>query len=113
MIFGLKSVIDMSVYYLLYITAALALLFWVIRFLLYKSQPLPVHLYNKGLQAENDGKFYEATAIYENALQELKKFRFHKMLKKALVEKIKLLKQINKHGIDQKFVRSNNSWLEV
>ena len=68
-----------------------------------------MQLYRSGLTAENNGHFDEAAVIYENALFKLKKVRFHQMLKKRLVEKIALLKQIKTYKKEQNFIRENNS----
>ena len=102
----------MSAYYFLYLLILLVILFLLARFFVLKSKPLPMQLFLKGLQTENNGNFEEATAIYENALSEVKKVRFHHLLKKKLIEKIKLLKQIKKYNKEQNFIREDATRLK-
>ena len=72
----------MPVYYFLYLIILIVILLFLLRFSVLKSRPRLMQLYRNGLKAENNGHFDEATAIYENALFELKKIRFHHLLKK-------------------------------
>lgn len=102
----------MPTYYFLYLFVLLVVLFLLARFFVLKSKPLPMQLFQKGLQTENNGHFDEATSIYENALYEVKKNRFHHLLKMTLIEKIKLLKQIKKYNKEQNFIRKEASWLK-
>ena len=103
----------MPAYYFLYLFVLLVILFLLARFFFLKSKPLPMQLFLKGLQTENNGNFEEASVIYENALCEVKKVRFHHLLQKTLVEKLKLLEQIKKYNLEQDFVRENDSWLKL
>ena len=45
-------------------------------FLFLRRNPLSTQLFSQGLQTENNGHFEEATALYENALVEVKKSGF-------------------------------------
>ena len=72
---------------------------------------MPIQLFIKGLRTENSGNFDEATISYENALNEVKKIRFHHSLKNKIIEKLKVLRTIKTYKKDQNFVRENNSWL--
>lgn len=102
----------MPAYYFLYLFISLFILFLLARFFVPKSKPLPMQIFLKGRQTENNGNFDEATAIYENALCEVKKTRFHRPLKKTLTEKIKLLKQIEKYNKEQNFIREDATRLK-
>lgn len=102
----------MPVYYLLYLFVLLVILLLLARFFIQKSNQLPIRLFRKGLQVENNGNFEEATIIYENALSEVKKTRFHHILQKKIIEKLKLLNSIKKYNKDQSFIRENDSWVK-
>ena len=102
----------MPAYYFLYLFVFLVILFLLVRFFFLKRKPLPMQLFLKGLQTENNGNFEAASAIYENALCEVKKVRFHRLLQRTLVQKLKLLEQIRKYNQEQDFVRENDSWLK-
>jgi hypothetical protein len=65
----------------------------------------------KGMRAENSGLYEEAAVSYQNALNEIKKTRFHTSLEIKIREKLKLLHTIMTYKKDQDFIRKNNSWI--
>ncbi|MGE5521485.1 MAG: hypothetical protein ACM3VS_16285 [Candidatus Dadabacteria bacterium] len=65
----------------------------------------------KGIKAENDGNFEEATHIYNRALAQVNKNRFHRKLESQIIEKLKVLQNVAIYKRDQAFIRVNNSWL--
>ena len=48
--------------------------------------------YTEGIRNENDGHFAAALENYNNALAEIKKYKFHEKMKQQLIQKIKVLK---------------------
>lgn len=101
----------MPFYFFLYLLVLIVFLFLLVRSFILKRHPLPFQLFAKGLQTENNGNFDEATIIYENALCEVKKIRFHHVLQEKIIEKLKLLSSIKKYNKEQNFIRENDSWL--
>src|ERR1044072_1985048 len=99
----------MPTYYFFYLALLLILLFLGTRFFILKRHPLPFRLFAKGLQTENNGDFDEAIVIYENALFEVKKIRFHPILQMKIIEKLKLLNTVKKYKNDQHYIRKNDS----
>jgi hypothetical protein len=103
----------MPFYFFLYLSILLVILFLLARYFVLKRSPLSTQLFIQGLKAENNGRLEEASVLYENALVEVKKIRFHCIFRKKIVEKLKLLMMIKKNDNDQHFVRENNSWLHL
>jgi hypothetical protein len=103
----------MPFYFFLYLSILLGSLLLLCRFFILKRNPLSTQLFILALKAENNGHLEEATLLYENALVEVKKIRFHLFLKKRIIEKLKLLLTIKKYNKDQHFIRENNSWLPL
>ena len=101
----------MPLYYFVYLIILLAGFFLLVRYIIQRKTSLPIQLFIKGLRTENSGNFEEATISYENALNEVKKIRFHHSLKNKIIEKLKVLRTIKTYKKDQNFVRENNSWL--
>ena len=101
----------MPAYYILYLVIFLGILFLFVRYLFWRKTSLSAQLYMKGMRAENSGLYDEATVSYENALNEIKKTRFHSRLEIKIREKLKLLHTITTYERDQGFVRKNNSWI--
>jgi len=101
----------MPLYYFVYLIILLAGFFLLFRYIIQRKTSLPIQLFIKGLRTENSGNFEEATISYENALNEVKKIRFHHSLKNKIIEKLKVLRTIKTYKKDQNFVRENNSWL--
>ena len=101
----------MPLYYFVYLIILLAAFFWLVRYIIQRKTSLPIQLFIKGLRTENSGNFEEATISYENALNEVKKIRFHHSLKNKIIEKLKVLRTVKRYEKDQNFIRENNSWL--
>ena len=101
----------MPLYYFVYLIILLAAFFLLVRYIIQRKTSLPIQLFIKGLRTENSGNFDEATISYENALNEVKKIRFHHSLKNKIIEKLKVLRTVKRYEKDQNFIRENNSWL--
>ena len=101
----------MPLYYFLYLIILLVAFFLLVRYIIQRRTSLPIQLFIKGLRTENSGNFDEAAISYENALNEVKKIRFHHSLKNKIIEKLKVLRTIKTYKKDQNFIRENNSWL--
>ena len=70
-----------------------------------KKNDLPVELFVEGLRYENDGHFDEAIMNYENALNEVKKNRFHRDLENKIIQKLKVLHTISEYRKSIQFIR--------
>ena len=82
--------------YLPFIMIAL-LITSVISSIFLRKKNLPVELFTEDLKYENDGHFDEAIINYENALSEIKKNRFHRVLKSKIIQKLKVLYTISEY----------------
>jgi hypothetical protein len=69
-------------------------------------------LFKEATKSENQENYQEAVNIYENALSEIRKTRFHRNLEIKIREKLKLMQTIKIYKNDQAFVRKDNSWLK-
>jgi hypothetical protein len=69
----------------------------IISSLFLKKKNLPVELFSEALKYENDGHFDEAIINYENALNEVKKNRFHRDLENRIIQKLKVLYTVNEY----------------
>jgi hypothetical protein len=101
----------MSLYYLICVISFLTCLFLVVRHFILRRLSLPWQLFIKGLQTENSGNLEEATMVYESALVEVKKIKFHRFLQKKITEKLAILHTVITYQKDQHFIRENGSWL--
>ena len=90
--------------YLPFIMIAL-LITSIISSLFLKKKDLPVELFVEGLRYENDGHFDEAILNYENALNEVKKNRFHRDLENRIIQKLKVLHTISEYRKNIQFIR--------
>lgn len=84
----------------------------IISSLFLKKKGLPVELFVEGLRYENDGHFDEAIMNYENALNEVKKNRFHRDLENKIIQKLKVLYTVSEYKKNILFTRKiagNNS----
>ena len=90
--------------YLPFIMIAL-LITSIMSFLFLKKKNLPVELFTEGLKNENDGNFDEAIINYENALNEVKKNRFHRDLENRIIQKLKVLHTISEYRKNIQFIR--------
>lgn len=85
----------MQSYYYFFSLMVLSIVFLLIRFFVLRRRNIPVELFVEALRNENSGQFEAAVVTYENALQEVKKIRFHDTnLKKRIIDKLKLLHTI-------------------
>jgi len=101
----------MPVSYFFYLAILLVTLFLLTRYFFLKRNSLSTKLFIKALKAENNGHFEEATVLYEDALTEVKKVRFHLILKKKITEKLKVLLTVKQYTNCQGFIRKDDSWL--
>ena len=90
--------------YLPFIMIAL-LIASIISSLFLKKKNLPVELFSEGLKNENDGHFDEAIINYENALNEVKKNRFHRDLENKIIQKLKVLYTVSEYKKNIQFTR--------
>ena len=81
----------MSLYYYFFLILALSLITLFIRSLVLQKKTIPSKLFDEALRNENSGHFEEAVVTYENALNEVKKRRFHNGMENKIVEKLKVL----------------------
>lgn len=81
----------MPVYYYFLMIVGLSILFVIIRSWALQRKNIPIELYIKALQNENNGNFEQALISYESALNEVNKIRFHRNFRHKITEKIKLL----------------------
>ena len=77
----------------------------IISSLFLKKKDLPVELFVEGLRYENDGHFDEAIINYENALNEVKRNRFHGGLENKIIQKLKVLHTITEYRKNIQFTR--------
>jgi K+ transporter len=70
-----------------------------------KKKNLPVELFFEGLKYKNDGHFEEAIVNYKNALDVVKKNRFHNSLENKIIQKIKILHTIIEYKKSFQFIR--------
>ena len=90
--------------YLPFIMIAL-LITSVISSIFIRKKNLPVELFTEGLKYENDGLFDEAIVNYENALNEVRKNRFHSDLENKIIQKLKVLYTIIEYKKNIQFTR--------
>jgi hypothetical protein len=83
----------------------LSLIILSIRFLVLRRENISVELYVEALRNENSGYFEVAVSTYEAALNEVKKIRFHSILKNRIIEKLKLLHTIIEYKNNLRFMR--------
>ena len=81
----------MSAYYYFFSLIVLSIIILLVRSIVLRRKNAPERLFVEALRNENDGHFEEAIITYENALNEVKKIRFHGGLKNKIQEKLKIL----------------------
>jgi hypothetical protein len=101
----------MPLYYFVYSAVLLGAFLLLVRYLLLKRTSLSTQLFMKGMRAENNGLYEEATVNYENALSKMKKNRFGNGLEMEIRDKLKVLHTLIIYKRDQEFVRKDNSWI--
>ena len=100
----------MSFYNFLPFLMLLLLIIFLIRSIVLQKKNIPVGLYVEALRSENSGHFEAAVINYENALNEVKKIRFHSSLKNKIIEKIKVMHTIIEYKNNLQFTRLNNPY---
>ena len=84
----------MLFYYFILLSMLLTLIIFLTRSFILRGKNIPVQLFNQAIKNENNGSFEAALITYENALNEVKKIRFHNNLKNKIIDKIKVLHTI-------------------
>jgi hypothetical protein len=74
-----------------------------------RRKNLAMELFAEALGNENDGNYTLALELYENALKEVKKIKFHKSLKEKIEHKIKVLHTVMAYNQNLAFVRHSQS----
>lgn len=90
-------------YSILLITLLLAII--IVRCFPLRKKNIASRLFAEALRKENIGNFEAAAIAYENALNEVRKIRFHNSLKNKTIEKLKLMHTIIQYEKDIHFVR--------
>jgi hypothetical protein len=101
----------MPTYYFIYFSILLGISFLLVRYIILRKRSMAMLLFIKATKAENQENYQEAVNIYENALSEVKKTRFHRNLEIKIRAKLKLMQTIKIYKNDQAFVRKDNSWI--
>ncbi|HET9746063.1 MAG TPA: hypothetical protein VFP97_10135 [Chitinophagaceae bacterium] len=77
----------------------------VITSILVNKKTTPLRLFIEAQKNENDGRFEDAVTIYESALDEVGKFRFHGTLKNKIIDKLKVLHTNIEYKNNLQFIR--------
>jgi hypothetical protein len=99
------NILIMPFYYYIFLLMLLSVMVTMIRAGYLRRKNVPVELFIEALRNENKGQFEKAVVVYENALAEFKKIRFHGDLKNKIVEKIKLLHTVIEYQKNAVFIR--------
>ena len=89
----------------LYPAIVLSVVILFTRYLLQKKKNIPVRLFAEALRKENSGHFEKAVITYQNALDEVKKVRFHHRLETKIVAKLKVLNTVIAYTNNSHFTR--------
>ena len=101
----------MTLYQYLPFIMLVLLMAFIISSVFLKKKNLPVKLFFEGLKQENSGNFEEAIMNYENALNEVKKNKFHSHLEGKIVQKLNVLHTIVEYKNSLRFTRQqSNRW---
>ena len=84
----------MQLYYYLFLAIAALIFVLLVRYFILGKKNVSVRLFAEALKNENSGHFEEAVITYQNALDEVKKIRFHGNLKHKIVDKLKVLNTV-------------------
>ena len=84
----------MQYYYYVYSAILLSVAILFTRYIMHKGKNASVRLFVEALKNENSGHFEEAVIDYQNALDEVKKIRFHNNLESKIVGKLKVLNTV-------------------
>lgn len=99
----------MPFYNYFFLIIVLSLIILSVRFFILRRKNISLELYVEALRNENSGHFEVAVINYEAALDEVKKIRFHSILKNRIIEKLKLLHTIMEYKNNLHFMRWDNS----
>ena len=86
------------------IMLALIIIFLFRQFVLQKKN-VSGELFAEALRNENSGHFEEAVLTYQNALDEVKKTRFHSNMESKIVQKLKVLNTVIEYTNNSHFTR--------
>jgi hypothetical protein len=70
-----------------------------------RKKNLAVDLFIEALRNENSGNLEVAVAIYEKALNAVKKIRFHSQLEMKIIAKLKVLHTVMEYNDGLRFTR--------
>ena len=101
----LKRILFMPFYDYFFLIIVLSLIILSIRFFVLRRKNIAVELYVEALRNENSGHLEGAVITYETALNEVKKIRFHSILKNKIIEKLKLLHSIIEYNNNFHFIK--------
>jgi hypothetical protein len=94
----------MQINYYVISVIILSFILLLARFILQRKKNIPVSLFAEALRIENSGHFEEAIVTYQNALNEVKKNRFHSTLEDRIIEKLKVLHTTIEYNNNLRFV---------
>ena len=95
----------MQYYYYIYSAIVLSATILFTRFAIQKRKNISVRLFSEALKDENNGHLEEAVITYQNALDEVKKVRFHNRLETKIVAKLKVLNTVIAYTNNSHFTR--------
>lgn len=95
----------MQYYYYVYPAIVLSAAFLFARYVMQKRKNISFRLFSEALKNENSGHFAEAVITCQNALDELKKTRFHGALENKIVAKLKVLNTVIAYTNNARFTR--------
>lgn len=81
----------MPLYYYLYLIIISFIIIFLAFSFPWQKKNIPAQLFARALKDENSGHYEEAVIIYEIALVEVKKTRFHSTMENKITEKLKVL----------------------
>jgi hypothetical protein len=96
----------MTFYQLLPFIMITLLIIFIVSSIILRKKNLHVTLFFEGLKYENNGYFEEAVVNYENALDEVKKKKFHSDLEGTIIQKLKVLHTIIEYQNGLSYTRS-------
>ncbi len=95
----------MQVYYYVYLAIVLTIAVLLVRYISRKKKNVSARLFAEALKDENNGHFDEALITYTNALEEVKKTRFHGNMESKIIGKLKVLNTVIDYRNNSHFIR--------
>jgi hypothetical protein len=95
----------MQYYYYVYPAILLLVIIVFGRYVMQKRKSISARLFAEALKDENSGHFEEAVLTYRNALDEVKKTRFHSNMENKIVAKLKVLNTVIEYTNNSHFTR--------